>query len=89
MATQSASYAGLTAYPSIFEKTLAKRMDYRVKPGNDECLVSRTRCGILHAAPQSRDRTRHRSPLRPRLCSASLRAALRPGNNPHRFAAPI
>src|SRR4051812_25944435 len=23
-------------------------------------LVSRTRCGILHAAPQSRDRTKHR-----------------------------
>jgi hypothetical protein len=35
--------------------------------------VSRTRCGILHAAPQSRDRTKHRRPLRPRLCSAPLR----------------
>jgi hypothetical protein len=35
--------------------------------------VSRTRCGILHAAPQSRDRTKHRRQLRPRLCSAPLR----------------
>jgi hypothetical protein len=35
--------------------------------------VSRTRCGILHAAPQSRDRTKRRSSLRPRLCSAPLR----------------
>jgi hypothetical protein len=24
----------------------------------DDFLVSRTRCGILHAAPQSRDRTK-------------------------------
>src|SRR4051794_34622100 len=36
-------------------------------------MVSRTRCGILHAAPQNRDRTRHRRSLRPRLCSAPLR----------------
>src|ERR1700710_1019323 len=36
-------------------------------------IVSRTRCGILHAAPQSRDRTKHRRSLRPRLCSAPLR----------------
>src|ERR1700760_748538 len=47
-------------------------------------LVSRTRCGILHAAPQSRDRTKHRRSLRPRLCRAplrkGLRAALRPGH---------
>jgi catechol 2,3-dioxygenase len=35
--------------------------------------VSRARCGILHAAPQSRDRTKHRRSLRPRLCSAPLR----------------
>src|SRR3954453_4495343 len=35
--------------------------------------VSRTRCGILHAAPQSRDRTKLCAPLRPRLCSAPLR----------------
>ena len=33
--------------------------------------VSRTRCGILYAAAQSRDRTKHRRPLRPRLCTAS------------------
>src|SRR4051794_34406105 len=37
-----------------------------------------------YAAPQSRDRTKRRRPLRPRLCSAplreELRAALRPGN---------
>src|SRR3954453_16092219 len=47
-------------------------------------LVSRTRCGILHAAPQSRDRPKRRRSLRPRLCSAprreELRAALRPGH---------
>jgi hypothetical protein len=36
-------------------------------------FVSRTRCGIVHAAPQSRDRTKHRRSLRPRLCSAPLR----------------
>src|SRR4051794_16410553 len=46
--------------------------------------VSRTRCGILHAAAQNRDRTRRRTSLRPRLCSAplreELRAALRPGH---------
>src|SRR3954447_22485472 len=46
--------------------------------------VSRTRCGILHAAPQSRDRTKRRRFVRPRLCSAprreERRAALRPGN---------
>src|SRR5436305_5050039 len=48
-----------------------------------KALVSRPRCGILHAAPQSRDRTKHRCSLQPRLCSAPLRevlrAALRPG----------
>ena len=41
--------------------------------GSEKNCVSRTRCGILHAAPQSRDRTEHRRPLRPRLCSAPLR----------------
>src|SRR4051812_4028636 len=35
--------------------------------------VSRTRCGILHAAPQSRDRTEHR-------------ALYGPGSAAHRFA---
>ena len=35
--------------------------------------MSRTRCGILHAAPQSRDRIKHRRSLRPRLSSAPLR----------------
>src|SRR6195952_2852889 len=39
--------------------------------------VSRARCGILHAASQNRDRTNHRRPLRPRLCSAPLREELR------------
>src|SRR6201985_2735614 len=39
-----------------------------------ECfLLSRTRCGILHAAPQSRDRYERRRLVRPRLCSAPLR----------------
>src|SRR6202040_561898 len=33
----------------------------------------RTRCSVLHAAAQSRDRTKHRSPQRPRLCSALRR----------------
>src|SRR5947209_8597077 len=65
-------------------KSFPKKIDCRVKPGNDADLVSRTRCSLLHAAAQSRDRTRRRSPLRPRLCSAPLRevlrAALRPGN---------
>src|SRR6201991_4869962 len=46
--------------------------------------VSRTRCGILHAAPQSRDGTKRRSLVRPRLSSAPRRkrrrAALRPGH---------
>ena len=36
-------------------------------------MVSRARCGILHAAPQNRDRTKHRRSVRPRLCSAPLR----------------
>src|SRR6201991_2336944 len=44
-----------------------------VRSGKTVGLVSRTRCGILHAAPQSRDRTKHRRSLRPRLCSAPLR----------------
>ena len=39
-------------------------------------LVSRTRCGILHAAPQSRDRPRIRDGGH-RLCSAPLREELR------------
>jgi hypothetical protein len=42
--------------------------------------VSRTRCSVLHDAPQSRDRTRRGVSLRPRLCGAPLRAAPRPGN---------
>ncbi len=36
-------------------------------------FVSRTRCGILHAAPQSRDHTKRWSLLRPRLSSAPFR----------------
>src|SRR3954466_11478811 len=52
--------------------------------GFRDAAVSRTRCGILHAAPQSRDRTKRRRSLRPRLCSAprrkERRAALRPGH---------
>src|SRR4051794_13984755 len=47
-------------------------------------FMSRTRCSVLHAAAQSRDRPRHRRLVRPRLCSAPLReglhAALRPGH---------
>ena len=46
--------------------------------------VSRTRCGILHAAPQSRDRYAllgvHEAPVLQRTASQGLRAALRPGH---------
>jgi hypothetical protein len=46
--------------------------------------VSRTRCSVLHAAPQSRDRFRSstaRSQIdRPRLSSAAFHVAQRPGN---------
>ena len=38
-----------------------------------DVFVSRARCGILHAASQNRDRTKHRAPLRPRLCSSPFR----------------
>jgi hypothetical protein len=63
---------GLDPGIHLLRKTLLK--DCRVKPGNDEReIVSRTRCGILHAAAQSRDRTRHRRSLRPRLSNAPLR----------------
>jgi hypothetical protein len=48
-------------------------------------LVSRTRCGILHAAPQSRDPGFLESqatgaPALQRTASQELRAALRPGH---------
>jgi hypothetical protein len=46
--------------------------------------VSRTRCGILHAAPQSRDHTECQrfvtAPALQRTASQVPRAALRPGN---------
>src|SRR5436305_11714793 len=43
----------------------------RPQPSADFCSVSRTRCGILHAAAQSRDPTTRAVPERgPRLCSA-------------------
>jgi hypothetical protein len=35
-ATNSASYAGLTRVSITLRKSLSKRMDCRVKPGNDE-----------------------------------------------------
>jgi hypothetical protein len=41
--------------------------------------VSRARCGILHAAPQNRDRTKHRSS---RFCEAALREMLRAASRP-------
>ena len=44
-ATYSASYAGLTRVSITLRETLAKRMDCRVKPGNDGSLVSRARRG--------------------------------------------
>src|ERR1700712_3974637 len=54
-------------------------------------LINRVACvpdavqRFFSGAPQSRDRTKHRRPLRPRLCSAplreELRAALRPGHS--------
>jgi hypothetical protein len=47
-------------------------------------FVSRARCGILHAAPQNRDRTECRRLVRPRISSAPRRevrrAAQHPGN---------
>jgi hypothetical protein len=43
------------------------------------CLVSRTRCSVLHAAPQSRD-PRIQVHSGPRISSAPLRAAQRPGH---------
>src|SRR5882724_7242209 len=47
-------------------------------------LVSRTRCGILHAAPQSRDRHEHRAWYGPgsaaHHAAKRRRAALRPGH---------
>src|SRR6201985_3412293 len=51
------------------------RSELKVTGGVLGCYgrVSRTRRGILHAAPQSRDRTKRRSSLRPRLCSAPRR----------------
>src|ERR1700754_491422 len=58
---------------------------------NYPSLVSRTRCSVLHGAPQSPDRTKRRCSLRPRLCSAARReerrAALRPGHTSQRPAA--
>ena len=51
-AAYSASYAGLTRVSITLRKSLAKRIDCRVKPGNDE-IGSRARCGILHAASQN------------------------------------
>jgi hypothetical protein len=35
-ATHTASYAGLTRVSITLRKSLSKRMDCRVKPGNDE-----------------------------------------------------
>jgi hypothetical protein len=55
-ATYSASYAGLTRVSITLRKSLSKRMDCRVEPGNDGVsAVSRARCGIPHAASQNRD----------------------------------
>src|SRR4051794_3183267 len=56
---------------------------------NSTYFVSRTRCGILHAAPQSRGRARHRSALRRRLSSAPLRnrSALRRARGTPLFSA--
>src|SRR5438128_388251 len=45
-------------------------------------IVSRTRCSVLHAAPQSRDRTKHRVLLRPRLSSAPRREVRRAAQHP-------
>jgi hypothetical protein len=45
--------------------------------------VSRTRCSVLHAAPQSRD-PHEPDTLGPRLGSAAFHAALRPGHESYR-----
>src|SRR4051812_38996205 len=63
-----------------------KDVDARHKARHDEYLVSRTRCGILHAAAQSRDthhrkiRAREWAPALQRTVPQELRAALRPGH---------
>src|SRR3954465_14959231 len=49
------------------------KKQYATRGGGAKLPVSRTRCGILHAAPQSRDRTKHR-------------AMYGPGSAAHRFA---
>ena len=49
-------------------------MDCRVKPGNDEgARVPGAVQRFFSGAPQSRDRTKRRRSLRPRLCNAPLR----------------
>src|SRR4051794_28842079 len=50
-----------------------------------DALVSRTRCGVLDAAAQSRDPYQYRRKRGPRLCSTprreERRVALRPGHD--------
>src|SRR4051794_5439389 len=55
--------------------------------GGNNTLVSRTRCGILYAAPQSRDPGSNAivtgTPALQRTVSQELHAALRPGHDDH------
>src|SRR4051812_11721261 len=76
------------------------RANAMISPCNADChrgvsvaraaVVSRTRCGILHAAAQSRDRNKAQRLVRSRFCEAALReglrAASRPGNAKNKTA---
>jgi hypothetical protein len=94
-ATYSPSCAGLTRASIHLRKGRSKRMDCRVKPGNDESCFpaamqrAALREALLRETPGS---LRTMSFVRPRLCSAPGReerpAALRPGNG-HRLPVPI
>src|SRR5713226_5537576 len=49
-------------------------------PGITKCAVSRTRCSVLHDAPQSRDPPQCNGGMDPGAANAPLRAAQHPGN---------
>ena len=52
--TNTASYAGLTRVSILFEKSLSKGMDCRVKPGNDAVIWSRILRATSDAPPSHR-----------------------------------
>jgi hypothetical protein len=65
--------------------TLMISLGARTSQDNVSCFVSRTRCGVLHAAPQTRDPppcTKVRwAPALQRTTPQGRRAALRPGHD--------